>query len=136
MAIGHEPLTMLKQLDKLFMMKKGSIGRPEIYLVCKLKKMTLPNGVVAWGMSPSKYIQEAVQNCEKHLDKRFEGRKMAKKATNPFTAGYEPELDVSEPLEPEDATYYQSQIGVLRWMVKLGQVGTITEVSLLALQMA
>ena len=87
-------------------------------------------------MSPSKYIQEAVLNCEKHLDKRYEGRKLAKKATNPFAAGYEPKLDVTEPLEPEDATYYQSQIGVLRWMVKLGRVDIITEVSLLASQMA
>jgi hypothetical protein len=136
MAIGHNPLEVLNQLDKFFTMKKGSIGDPEIYLGCKVKKMTLPNGVVAWGMSPSKYIQEAVQNCEKHLDKRYEGRKLAKKATNPYKAGYEPELDVSELLEPEDATYYQSQIGVLRWMIELGRVDIITEVSLLASQLA
>ena len=84
--------------------------------------MTLPSGVVGWGMSPSTYIQEAVQNFEWHLDKRYKGRKLAKKATNPFPAGYEPELDVSALLGPEDATYYQSQIGVLRWMVELGGV--------------
>jgi hypothetical protein len=107
MAIGHDPLTVLNQLDKFFTMKKGSIGDPDIYLGCKVKKMTLPNGVVAWGMSPSKYIQEAVQNCEDHLHKRYDGRKLAKKATNPYVAGYEPELDVSELLGPEDATYYQ-----------------------------
>ena len=46
------------------------------------------------------------------------------------------ELDVSELLGPEDATYYQSQIGVLRWMIELGRVDIITEVSLLASQLA
>ena len=103
---------------------------------CKVKKMTLPNGVVAWGMSPSKYIQEAVQNCEKHLDKQYEGCKMAKKVASPYAAGYEPELDISEPLGPDDATYFQSQISVLRWMIELGRIDIITEVSKLASQLA
>jgi hypothetical protein len=39
-------------------------------------------------------------------------------------------------LGPEDATYYMSQIGVLRWMVELGRVDIITEVSMLASQLA
>jgi hypothetical protein len=45
-------------------MKKESIGDPDIYLGSKLKKVKLPNLVVAWMMSPTKYVAEAVNNVE------------------------------------------------------------------------
>jgi hypothetical protein len=35
------------------MLKPGSLGNLDIYLSAKLKKMTLPNGVEAWAMSPA-----------------------------------------------------------------------------------
>ena len=35
-------------------------------------------------------------------------------------------------LKDEDASYYQQQIGVLRWLVELGRVDICTEVSMLA----
>ena len=56
-------------MDKLFMMMKGSIGDPDIYLGARLRKVQLDNGVFAWGMSPEKYVQEAVRNVEEHLTK-------------------------------------------------------------------
>ena len=36
----------------------------------------------------------------------------------------------------EEANYFQSQIGVLQWMVKINQTDIITEVSMLASKMA
>ena len=45
-------------------------------------------------------------------------------------------MDVTDELTPEMSSYYQSQCGVLHWMIELGRVGMITEVSLLASQMA
>ena len=39
-----------------------------------------------------------------------------------FPSGWKPELDVTPLLNPEDASYFQQQIGVLRWMVELGRV--------------
>jgi hypothetical protein len=41
-------------------MKPDSIGDPDFYLGAKLQKTQLLNGVFAWGMSFSKYIQAAV----------------------------------------------------------------------------
>ena len=38
----------------------------------------------------------------------------------------------SSPLSPRMANYYQSQIGVLHWILELGRVDIITEVSMLA----
>ena len=39
-------------------------------------------------------------------------------------------------LEPDLDSYYQSLIGMVRWMVEIGKVDIITEVSLLASQLA
>jgi hypothetical protein len=129
-------VTALNELDYYFTMKPGSIGDPDIYLGGKLRETTLANGVKAWGISPSKYIQEVVRNTEGYLEKNFSGRKLLKRAPTPFENDYAPELDTTPELSPILATYYQSQIGVLRWMVELGRVDIITETSMLASQTA
>ena len=49
-----------------------------------------------------------------------------------FPSGWKPELDVTPLLNSEDASYYQQQIGVLRWMCELGRVDINTEISMLA----
>ena len=49
-----------------------------------------------------------------------------------MTANYSPELDSSEELGSEDASYYQSLIGVLRWIVEMGQVDICMEVSVMS----
>ena len=46
--------------------------------------------------------------------------KMPNKAYAPLTTTYRPELDVSRELNETDAAYYQSLIGILRWIVDLG----------------
>ena len=43
---------------------------------------------------------------------------------------------MTDVLNDDQATYFQSQIGILRWMVELGQVDIATEVSLLSLHVA
>ena len=46
--------------------------------------------------------------------------KMPNKADTPLTTTYRPELDISRELNEADAAYYQSLIGILRWIVELG----------------
>ena len=69
LAISHDAMAALDRMDKLFMMKKVSVGDPDIYLGAKLRKVQLDNGVFASGMSPAKYVQEAVRKVEEHLTK-------------------------------------------------------------------
>jgi hypothetical protein len=45
---------------------------------------------------------------------------------------YHPELDASPLLNADKATYYQSQLGILRWIVELGRIDIATKVSMLA----
>ena len=51
---------------------------------------------------------------------------MHRKAENPFKMGYDPELDTSPELDPDEASYYLTIIGILRWMIQLGRIDIIT----------
>jgi hypothetical protein len=64
LCLYHDPGSPLAKLDEYFKMKEGSIQVATFYLGAKLKKTVLPNGVVSWGMSSSKYVHSAVQNVK------------------------------------------------------------------------
>ena len=113
LVVHHDATSCLRQIDKYFKMKPGSIGDPDFYLGAKLHQTQLPNGVFAWGMSSSKYIQAAVRNVKDYLEKSRPGQKLATHASGPFPANYVPEIDTSPELGDEDASFYQSQISVL-----------------------
>ena len=136
LCINHDAGAALNELDYYFKMKPGSIGDPDMYLGGKLRKVTLPNGVEAWSISPSKYVKEAVRNIEEYLDKNFNGRRLQKKAPTPFPNDYATESDTTPELDSEQASFYQSQIGILRWCAESSRVDIITEVSMLASQVA
>ena len=64
------------------------------------------------------------------------GLKLPKKAATPFENNYATETDTTPELDSKTATFYQAQVGVLRWIVELGRIDIITKASLLASQMA
>ncbi|KAI2490354.1 Reverse transcriptase (RNA-dependent DNA polymerase) [Fragilaria crotonensis] len=126
----------VKEIDHFFKTKEGSIGDPEFYLGAKLRGTTLPNGVHAWSMSSSKYIQAAVANVKAYHRQNYPNYQWTKRTSGPFPINYAPELDTTPELSAKDATFYQSQVGVLRWCVELGRIDIITEVSELASYLA
>ena len=89
-------------------------------------------------MSPSKYVREAINNVETYCrEKLKESRRLPMKGTQgPWPRDYAIELDTSKELDRDLASYFQSLVGVLHWIVELGRVDIITEVSTLASQMA
>ena len=90
----------------------------------------MSNDVWCWFLSLYKYIKEAVQNCQNKLkDNYFGGYELIANAPNPFPLVYEPDIYVSPFLSPEEASYYQTIVVVMRWMVKLGRVDIDVEVS-------
>jgi hypothetical protein len=52
------------------------------------------------GLSPSKYVQEAVRNVEEYLNHEHNGRKLGKKWWIPMPPSYRPELDILPELDP------------------------------------
>ena len=136
LVVSHDGMMILDKIDRFFPMKPDSKGDPDMYLGAKIRPVTLPNGVISWSLSPSKYVQEAVRNVKEYLQREYDGRTLIQRGSGAYVKDYRPELDISEELGSEEASYYQSQIGILRWMVELGRVDIITEVSMLASQMA
>ena len=98
--------------------------------------MKMNNGVTAWAISPSKYVNEAVNSSEKLIQENMPGHKHSSRATNPFPTDYDPDLDTTNELEEDQATYYKSQVGILSWIVELWRIDIATEVSLLASHVA
>ena len=134
LSTGIEPKGSIDAIGKYFRMKPDSVGPPDLYLGGKVTKVQLPNGVEAWAFSSSQYVQAAVKNVESHLDET--GAKLRKNVKAPFTSDYRPELDGSAELDDDDATYFQSLIGILRWIVELGRIDIGVEASMLASCMA
>ena len=89
--------------------------------------MEMPNGVQAWVLSSSKYVQEAVQNVKNYLRDELGGRTLRKRAPTLFMSEYDPDMDTTKQVSTELATYYQSQIGILCWMVEMGRIDIVTE---------
>ena len=111
-------------------MQEKSIGPPNIYLCGKVGKARLPNMAEAWTFSSSQYFQEAVSNVEKYLQD-LDFFKLSTKINAPLSNNYRPELYNSPKLEVVNAAHYQSLIGILHWMVELGRIDILCEVSMM-----
>ena len=126
-----------EEIGKYFELKEESIGRPSLYLCGHVHQVKLDNGVDAWSFSSSQYVQTAVKNVEEWLSKRGDGRwKLPSKAETPMQSTYQPELDISLELSTEESSYYQSLIGVLRWIVELGRIDICLEVFMMSSHLA
>jgi hypothetical protein len=113
---------MGNDLGRYFTLKEESIGPPKIYLGGSVRKVQLDNGVECGAYSSSQYVRAAVKNVEEYLSTRNDERwRLPAKTETPFRTAYPPELDVTPELERTDTAYYQSLVGMLRWMVKLGR---------------
>ena len=134
MAIGTRPRDTLMKLNKYYKIKNDSIGPPDLYLGAKLKRITLEDGTTAWGQSSSKYVRSAIANVKDWISKR--GYRLPSKCSTPMSTSYRPELDISRELASDEASFYQSMIGVLRWAVELGRIDIATETSMLAAHLA
>jgi hypothetical protein len=126
LCMHHNPGDELVRLDKYFKMKDGSIQVLTFYLGAKLKETVLPNGVIAWGMSSSKYVNADFENVREYLVTSAGGQTLKKKVTVPFPVDYRPEMDVTPELTPGMANYYQTQIGVLICCVELDRIDIVT----------
>ena len=115
-------------------MKKKSIGEPKIYLGGRLRKVVLPNQQEAWDFGSAQYVKAAVKNVEEYLHKQR--KNLLACASTPLSPDYHPEVDITEELDPEFASYFQSLIKIFHWMVELGQVDICCEVSMMSSYLA
>ena len=72
-CIHHDSDFLFQCLHQSFPLKPGYVD-PDMYLGAKLHKMRMNNGVWVWAMSATKYVHEAVRNCEVHLAANYRCR--------------------------------------------------------------
>ncbi len=135
--IHHDPMSVMNEINGYLPLKPSSVSNPDIYLGAKLKQTRLPNGVMAWGLSPSKYLVQAVKNCQIHVTDKLNGKySIPARADNPFPVDYDPTTDQTDILDPECLSVYQHLIGVMRWIVELGQIDIAPEISMISSYLA
>ena len=130
LVVGLFPQEILKKIGAVYKLKKESVKEPDQYLGADIGKMMLADGKEYWFMSSSSYCKAALENVEAWLNKKKE--RLPTKTACVFPSNWKPELDVTPELDAENASWYQQQIGVLRWLVELGRLDICAEVSMLA----
>lgn len=118
-----------KVIGRVWTIKKGSIYPSNIYLCNKVSKVSLEKGINCWTFSSAQYAHAAVNNVERYLIALNQA--LPKKASDPFKTDYRPEIDISTILLQSEANYFQSLIGILRWIVELGRIDITVEVSMM-----
>ena len=83
LVVSEHPTELLQELDKYFPIKTGSVGPPKLYIGAKVSKIQLPNGVEAYTVSTSQYVQEDVNIIEWHLTAK--GMRLNRGVTAPLS---------------------------------------------------
>ena len=74
-----------------------------------------------------------MRNCQKYLKENLSDEyELIANAPNPFPLGYEPCMYVFPLLSTDEASYFQTIIGVMGWMVELERIYIDVEVSQLS----
>ena len=138
LAVSHDPQAIMDYLSQNYTLKSDSVKTPDTYLGAEVRKHTLASSdnptKTRWALSPDTYVKRAISEVERELANV--GQRLVSKVTTPISVGYRPELDVSQELDANRASYYQGLIGVLRWMCELGRVDIMTAVAMMSRFMA
>jgi hypothetical protein len=134
LVVSMAPGPVMKTLQKAYRLKDEPC-HPTDYLGSKIKVWNIPNETrTVWSMICSQHLKEAIKNVELELAKA--NQVLKGKPNTPMQPGYHPELDVSPVLDQDQANYYQSLIGILRWAIELGCIDIHIDVSLLSSYLA
>ena len=130
LTVSHRPRIIMETIRKQYRLKDEP-APPNQYLGAVIKRWSIHNeSKSVWSMNATNYIKEALRCVEMELAKA--GKTLKGKPSTPMQTNYRPELNVSQLLDPEQASYYMSLIGILRWAVELGCLDIFIDVSLLS----
>jgi len=102
-------MTVMNEINGYLPLKPSSVGDPDIYLGAKLKQTKLPYGVWAWGLSPSKYVAQAVKNCQMHFTDKLDGKYIIPPpADNPFPVNYRPDTNLTDHLDNNCSSFFHA----------------------------
>jgi hypothetical protein len=134
LVVDHEPRSIMDYLATRYTLKPGSVKEPETYLGAQVSIFFIDGAQdpkkPRWAMASEKYVKQAVSDVEKELSDVDQC--LPTRVSTPLLQGYRPELDQSLELDAKRGQYYQSLVGVLRWICELGRVDILVAVSMLS----
>ncbi len=134
LVISALPNPIMQTIQQAYRLKEAP-QPPKTYLGATIKPWNLPGEPKpVWSMNCVQYLKEAIKNVESELLKT--GKVLRGKPSTPMQTNYRPELDVTSILGPEQANYFQSLIGILRWAVELGRIDIYIDVAMLSSHLA
>ena len=134
LAISHNPNATMEGIQAKFKLKNDKFAEPNDYLGATLAKMTTASGPACWTQSSDKYVMASIQSVEATLAEK--GNKLPTKCVTPLSSGYRPETDTGPELGAQGHQYFQELIGMLRWVVEVGRLDILLEVSMLSHHLA
>ena len=136
LCLHEDPDPILATLKSFYKMKHDP-GVPKMYLGSDISTFDHEFGT-CYAMGSTSYVKEAIRVVKQRMiedDVKFKTTK--KTPQSPFSClSYRAELDNSEECNPEQISYFQNLVGVLRWIIELGRVDIHTEVSILSRYLA
>ena len=130
LIIHQEPEKYMSILNEEYRLKEGSVEKPKNYLGACIRPWEFEDGTKCWAIGANRYIKVATDKIESDLENI--GRRLAKNPATPFSSGYRVELDVSPELPAKEINKFQELLGILRWIVELGRVDVLFEVTALS----
>jgi hypothetical protein len=113
---------LLDLLKTKYNYKLKGDGPVEYHLGCDFGRD--PDGTLWFG--PIRYVKKMIETYEQLYKEK------PKEYIAPLDKGDHPELDISEELNEEGTTIYQSLIGALQWLITLGRFDVATSVMTLS----
>ena len=132
LVLSNKGRDILNMIDQHYLLKPDSIGPPKLYLGNQVETFDIDgdSSKRCWALSSNRYAKEAIRNVQTWMDAR--GMQFKTRTVGVLPSNYRPELDTSAYCDQEWMTFYQQQMGVLRWLVELGRIDITAEVSMLA----
>ena len=137
LCISKTPTFYLNKIKGQYRLKQDP-ETPTMYLGADISRFEIQDesgeSYTTWAMSADSHIKKALEVVETRLQlDHLQFRHSKKTATQPFTSPlYRPETDTSEECDNKQAEFYQSLIGILRWLCELGRIDILAETAMLS----
>ena len=134
LCINKDPKKVLDMINRDYRLKELP-AQPTMYLGADISKYNINRvGTTCWAMSSDSHIKKALDVVTNRMRECGVTFKSSNKTTeHPFSSqSYRPELDISEECDEDQVEFYQSLVGILRWLCEIGRLDILTETSLLS----
>ena len=130
LAISEDPKAIMYSLSMYDL--KDTVIPPDQYLGANIGKWKFSEGSNYWWMNCRDYIANKINLTQKLMSQKGKVFLYGKRVKRPVLMSYRTELNVSQSLNPKKTQKYQQFVGIARWIIKLGRVDILYEVSLLS----